>query len=263
MSPKLIMTMLCELFTYTLSRLHAADASGPFHAEMFQGRSGCTILSITSVIQNMERARQMDVAIGKGKNHQPYFDPSDPPLFDRTAVALLMVAKRRTLRSVLNSSVSRSGLLRRPLVPVGKSLLTIACLHFHVGLPFCLDRKVPRDCTKSPLTGGLDTWPTSPKPTRRFQIRPSIAMLCCSEMCTPSQRSAQCSAIMLLGTSRSRTRSLFRMSDLHSCLTPARLFPILRLNGLEDSGSVRVSAAITRLNVSANSRDSRVFTAGR
>ena len=72
----------------------AADGSGPFHAEMFQSRSGCTIVPIVSMIQNMERARQMDVATGKGKNHQPYYDPSDPSAFDRTAVVLLMIAKK-------------------------------------------------------------------------------------------------------------------------------------------------------------------------
>ena len=60
-----------------------------------------------------------------------------------------------------------------------------------------------------------------------------------------------------------RTKSLFRMSDLHSCLTPARSFSTFWLNGLEDSGSAWVSAAIGRLNVSANFRDSRVFIAGK
>ena len=65
------------------------------------------------------------------------------------------------------------------------------------------------------------------------------------------------------GTFRSRTKFLFRMSDLHSCLTPVRSFSTLRLNGLEDSGSAWVSGPVARLNVIANSRDSRVFTAGR
>ena len=36
----------------------------------------------------------MDVASGKGKNHQPYYDQNDPSAYDRTAAVLLMIARR-------------------------------------------------------------------------------------------------------------------------------------------------------------------------
>ena len=51
-------------------------------------------MGVDSVIMNMERARQMDVASGKGQNHVPFYSPSDPSAYDRTAAVLLMIAKR-------------------------------------------------------------------------------------------------------------------------------------------------------------------------
>ena len=56
--------------TLTLSRLRAPNSNAPFHAENFHGRFGSTIITIISVIQNMERARQIDVAAGSGRMTQ-------------------------------------------------------------------------------------------------------------------------------------------------------------------------------------------------
>ena len=82
--------------TYTLRRLRSESHEGPYHAEMFDKKPGCTIMAIDSVIMNMERARQMDVASGRGQNHVPFYDPSDPSAYDRTAAVLLAIAKRDT-----------------------------------------------------------------------------------------------------------------------------------------------------------------------
>ena len=79
---------------YTLCRLRSEVHEGPYHAEFFDKKPGCTIMAVDSVIKNMERARQMDVASGRGQNHVPFFSPSDPSAYDRTAAVLLTVAKR-------------------------------------------------------------------------------------------------------------------------------------------------------------------------
>ena len=80
--------------TYTLCRLRSEVHEGPYHAELFDKKPGCTIMAVDSVIRNMERARQTDVASGRGQNHVPFFSPSDPSAYDRTAAVLLTIARQ-------------------------------------------------------------------------------------------------------------------------------------------------------------------------
>ena len=90
--------------TYTLCRLRSESHEGPYHAEMFDKKPGCTIMAIDSVIMHMERARQIHVASGRGQNHVPFYDPSDPSAYDRTAAVLLAIAKRDTPKTVSQPS---------------------------------------------------------------------------------------------------------------------------------------------------------------